>query len=120
MNIEIGLARDLLGLYTYGKKEALQKYSVRLHMCVHKHELYEFTMTRTLSKHRGYLNVSIFVYQSCWLIYMYDLTAVANLISFSVIYRFFAYSVSFARQYSCLICKRVLMVNMWFCVYSSW
>ena len=40
---------------------------------VHKHEL---TMTRTLSKALGYMNLSIFVYQACWLIYMNILTAV--------------------------------------------
>ena len=40
-------------------------------------------MTGTLSKASGYLNLSIFVYQACWLIPVYIiLTAVINFISF--------------------------------------
>ena len=58
---------------------------------VHKRELHELTMYHDQnfgrSKASGlhlYLNVSIFVYQTFWLIYMYMniVTAVSNIISF--------------------------------------
>ena len=51
-------------------------------------------------KYQGYLNVSVFVYQACWLMYMTILTAVTNFISTWVIHQRFACSVSFACQYS--------------------
>ena len=49
---------------------------------VHKHELHELTITKTLRKALGYLNLSIFVYQAFWLIHMNNLTAVTDFISF--------------------------------------
>ena len=45
---------------------------------VHKHELHELTMTRTLNKASGLFKFIDFVYQTCWLIYMNISTAVPN------------------------------------------
>ena len=66
---------------------------------VHKHELHELTMTRTLSKASGSFEFIDFGLTACWLIYMNILTAVTYFISFRVIYRNFACIVSLACQY---------------------
>ena len=71
-------------MFTYiltGKRNATVELHQFIHG-VHKHELHELTMTRTLSKVCGYLNLSIFVYQVCWLISMDILIDVTNSISF--------------------------------------
>ena len=76
------LAANWFNTYTDG-----QKKRIRIELCQvrrgSQHELHELTMTRTLSKatHQDYLNLSNFVYQACWLIYMNILTAVTNFIS---------------------------------------
>ena len=51
----------------------------------HKRDLRELTMTTTLSKAWGYLNLSICVYKARLLIYMNILTAVTNFISLRAI-----------------------------------
>ena len=43
---------------------------------VHKQELHELTVTRTLSKASGLFEFIFFDYLACWLIYMNILTAV--------------------------------------------
>ena len=52
-----------------GKRNATIELCHVRHM-VHIHELHKVTMTRALSKASGCLNISIFVYQACWLITM--------------------------------------------------
>ena len=58
-----------------GKRNATIEFRQVRHV-VHKHELRELTMTRTLSKASRLYEFIIFVYQACWLIYMNILTAV--------------------------------------------
>ena len=71
-------------MFTYiltGKRNATVELCQFIHG-VHIHELHEFTMTRTLSKVCGCLNLSIFVYQVCLLISMDILIDVTNSFSF--------------------------------------
>ena len=52
-----------------GKRNATIEFCQVGHV-VHKHELHELTMTRTLSKASGLFEFIDFIYQPCWLIFM--------------------------------------------------
>ena len=64
-----------------GKRNAIKEFC-QVRYVVHKHELQELAMTRTL-KHWGYLNVWIFVKHALWLIHKHEyFNAVTNFIYF--------------------------------------
>ena len=66
----------------YSRAKNATKEICQVKHVVHKHELHERTMTRTLSKAPGLFECIDFVYKACWLIYMNILTTVTDFISF--------------------------------------
>ena len=67
MSLKLGKTFSKYNILTEKRNATIEFCQVR--HAVHKHELHEFIMTRTLSKARWLFEFIDFVYQACWLIY---------------------------------------------------